>query len=267
MTLIDTHIHLFLKQFDNDRDDVVKRAVGCNVGAMLLPNINSSTIEPMLNLSNKYPAYCYPALGLHPTSVKKNFSDELYIIEQELEKHKFYAIGEIGFDLYWDKTFIHEQIKAFIEQIKLAEKFHLPVIVHVRNAFKEVFDALKNVDFQIYNGVFHCFSGNLEQASKVIEMGFKIGIGGVVTYPNSGLQKVVKETDLNNIVLETDAPYLAPVPFRGKRNEASYLPYIAESIALLKKLSTEEVAFTTTKTAMEIFNIMVTDFNYLTPAR
>lgn len=250
--MIDTHTHIYLPEFDTDRDLIIQNAKNKGVKQLYLPNIDSTSIVTIIEVCKKYPDYCFPMMGLHPGSVKENYSEELEIIEQWLLKEKFYAIGEIGLDLYWDKTYIEEQKIVFIKQMELAQQHNLPVIIHIRNAFDEIFTILDNMK-KIPQGIFHCFSGNIGQAEKAINMGFLLGIGGVVTFKNSGLQKIVQTAGLKNLVLETDAPYLAPTPFRGKRNEPAYLKYIAEKIAELTNTSTEEVIQVTTDNSLKIF--------------
>ena len=255
MQFIDTHTHLFLPEFDSDRDQVIINAQENGVEKALLPNVDRSTIEHMLNLVDKYPDFCYSMMGLHPTSVQKNYKEELANVESWLNKRKFYAIGEIGIDLYWDKTFKTQQEEAFRYQLDLAKKYNLPVVIHARESFDEIFRILDEVIDEKLNGVFHAFTGNESQAGRIIEWGFKIGIGGIVTFKNSGLDKVVYNIDINNIVLETDSPYLAPVPKRGKRNESSYITYIAQKIAEIKNISLKEVAQITTNNAKQLFRL------------
>lgn len=256
MIFIDTHTHLYLKEFDDDLNQIVEKAISKGVKYMLLPNIDSTSTRKMLKICRNFPNNCLPMIGLHPTSVKSNFKDELSIVEKYLSKEKFCAIGEIGIDLYWDNTFYEEQVEAMKFQINIAKKHKLPIVIHSRNSFDEVFKVLSESKFPEMRGVFHCFSGSVEDAKKVInELGFKLGIGGIVTFKNSGLDKVVKEIDLKNIVLETDSPFLAPIPFRGKRNESAYTILIAEKIASIKNVTIEEVAETTSKTSIELFNI------------
>lgn len=252
LTMIDTHTHIYLPEFDKDRDSIIQNAKNNGVKYLYLPNIDSSSIEPMIEVCNKNPNYCFPMIGLHPGSVKENYLQELEIVEQWFSKEKFCAIGEIGLDLYWDKTFIEEQKIVFIRQMELALQHNLPVVIHVRNAFDDVFKTLDSMQ-KIPQGIFHCFSGNIEQAKKVISMGFMLGIGGVVTFNNSGLQKIVQTIGLDHIVLETDAPYLAPTPYRGKRNEPSYLKFITAKIAELTNTSIDDVIQITTTNALKIF--------------
>lgn len=258
MIFIDTHTHLYLDEFSDDLNQVVEKAINKGVKYMLLPNIDSTSIEKMLKLCQTFPDNCFPMIGLHPTSVKSNFENELKIVENYLAKSNFYAIGEIGIDLYWDKTFYKEQLEAMRFQIHLAKERNLPIVIHSRNSFDEVFTVLSELKFPEMRGVFHCFSGSVDQAKKVIaELGFKLGIGGVVTFKNSGLDKVVKEIDLKDIILETDSPFLAPMPFRGKRNESAYTIIIAEKIAAIKNIAIEEIANETTNTALELFKLKI----------
>ena len=255
MILIDTHTHLYLEEFDEDRQQVVENAIDNNIRYMMLPNIDSSYIKPMMELSDMFPENCFPMMGLHPTYVKKNYRDELFIVDEWLEKEKFYGIGETGIDLYWDKTFINEQKIAFSHQIELAKKYKLPIVIHSRDSFNEIYPILEELNSPDLTGVFHCFTGNVEQAEKIISLGLKLGIGGVLTFKNSGLDKVVERISLDHIVLETDSPYLTPTPFRGKRNQSSYINHIAERLALVKNVSKEMVAETTSENAIQVFNI------------
>jgi TatD DNase family protein len=256
MNLIDTHTHIFLEEFDSDREITIARAKENGITKVFLPNVDNTTIQRVLAFSKQYPDFCYPLMGLHPTSVKENFMDELRIVMELLEKDKFYGIGETGIDLYWDKTFLDLQKESFKIQIELAKKYNLPLIIHVRESFTEVFEILDQMNDSSLKGVFHCFSGNYEQALKIIEYGgFKLGIGGVVTFKNSGLDKVISQIDLEHLVLETDAPYLAPVPFRGQRNECSYILNIAQKIAEIYQTSVEKVAEITSRNAICLFNL------------
>jgi len=255
MQLIDTHSHIFLPEFDSDRDQIIKAAKQSGVESILLPNVDYSTVDQLLSLVSKYPGYCFPMMGLHPTSVKENYKEELQTIENLLVKEKFFAIGEIGIDLYWDKTFRSEQEEAFRYQIDLAKKHNLPIVIHARESFDEIFTVMHDVMDEKLRGVFHAFTGNDIQARQIIEWGFKIGIGGIVTFKNSGLDKIVNNIDINHIVLETDSPYLAPVPKRGKRNESAYITYIAQKIAEIKSIDIEKVAEITTKNAKQLFRI------------
>ena len=255
MNFIDTHTHLYLPDFDEDREEVMERAREQKVTKMILPNIDSESIEPLKAMVNQYPGTCYPLIGLHPTSVDKAYHNELHQIVKELENGNYLGIGEIGIDLYWDKTYIKEQAEAFEFQLRLARETKLPAIIHARNSFDEIFEVMDNIPSDGLIGIFHAFTGSLEQARKIIDMGFKLGIGGIVTFKNAGLDVVLKDIDLNHIVLETDSPYLAPVPKRGKRNESAYIPLIAEKIAGVLQVTINEVADMTTRNAFEIFNL------------
>ncbi len=251
--LIDTHCHLYLEEFKQDMDEVMKRAMAAGIERFYLPAIDSSTTTAMLSLESAFPGTCYAMMGLHPCSVKENYKEELEEVNNWLSKRKFAAIGEIGLDLYWDSTFIKEQFEAFNVQIELAINNKLPIVIHTRNAMAETIEVVNNFKGKI-KGIFHCFGGTMEEAAQIIDLGFYLGIGGVVTYKKSGLDEVLKNIDLKHIVLETDAPYLTPVPFRGKRNESSYLKYIQERIAEIKNVSAEEVASITSTNASVIFN-------------
>jgi len=255
MNLIDTHTHLYLSEFDNDRERVIKSAMNNGIRKFLLPNIDNNTVLPMLKLASQFPEACYPMIGLHPTSVKNNYDKELIRIANWLPKETFYAIGEIGIDLYWDKTYKEEQMKAFREQIGLALNNHLPVVIHIRESFDEVFQILDEFKPDYPKGIFHSFTGNLDQAHRAIAMGFKLGIGGIVTFKNAGLDKIVKDINPEHIVLETDSPYLAPVPKRGKRNESSYMVFTTQKIAELHNISIEKIAEITTQNAIKIFKL------------
>jgi TatD DNase family protein len=255
---IDTHAHLYLEEFDGTREDTIRRATEVGVSTFLLPNIDSSSWGPMLDLCRVFPGQCLPMAGLHPTSVvPATVKSELDMVKVRLEQEKFWAIGEIGIDLYWDKTFLEEQKMAFREQLHIAKEVYLPAVIHMRNSFNEVWEIVKDEAGPVLNGVFHCFSGNLEQARKVIDAGFKLGIGGVITFKNSGLQEVVKSVGLQHLILETDAPYLAPVPYRGQRNEPAYIPIIASRIAEITGKTLQEVAYVTTENAMKLFKLPV----------
>lgn len=254
LKLIDTHTHLYLNDFAADIDEVIKRASDEGVEKFYLPAIDSSEIQNIFSLEEKYPDKCIAMTGLHPCSVKENYKEELDVIHQWLQRRKFAAIGEIGLDFYWDKTFAEQQYEVFHQQIKWALQFNLPIVIHTRNTMQETIDAVKEYSGKGLRGIFHCFSGSYQNALEIIDAGFYLGIGGVVTYKNSGLAEVVKQINLEHIVLETDAPYLTPVPFRGKRNESSYLKYIVEKIAEIKNISAEQVGNITTKNAENIFN-------------
>lgn len=256
MQLVDTHTHIFSSEFDSDRSHAIERAKSIGIQYMVLPNIDSTSIDAMLKTAREYPNFCFSTMGLHPTSVKSDFENELRIVEKHLEKDKFAAVGEIGIDLYWDKTFFKEQQSAFRHQLRLAKKYKLPVIIHSRNSFPEIFDIVDQENNNDLRGVFHSFTGSLNDYKHIVAYGgFMVGIGGVVTYKNGGVDKVVKEMDLNHIVLETDSPYLSPVPLRGKRNESANLSLIAQKVADITGLSVNEIAKATTNNANSLFSI------------
>lgn len=255
MKLIDSHTHLYLPEFNNDRDEVVERALEKGINKMLMPNIDINSLEAMRNCEERYPGNCYSMIGLHPTSVKEDYQEQLDFLEQKAGESRFIAIGEIGIDLYWDKTFIDQQITAFRRQILYAEAHNLPVVIHSRNAFPEVFSVLEGVEGTLPKGVFHAFTGSLEDAQRAVAMGFKLGIGGIVTFKNSGLDKIILETGIENLILETDSPYLAPVPHRGKRCESSYIAIINQKLAEIFSMSPEETALVTYKNSIELFDL------------
>lgn len=255
MELIDSHTHLYLKEFDNDRDEVIRNAVSRGVTRMFLPNISSHTVRPMLTMAETYPAHCFPMIGLHPGSVTPAFENELENIHSWIDKGTFYAIGETGMDLYWDKTYRDEQEKAFTAQVRWAVEYDLPLVIHSRNAFDEIMAVLEREKRPGLRGVFHSFTGTAEQAMRVIGLGFLLGINGIVTYRNSGLEEVIRKTGLTPVVLETDAPYLTPVPYRGKRNESIYLVHTAVHISRLLDIEPDEVARVTTGNALRLFDI------------
>ena len=253
MYFIDTHSHLYLKDFSNDIAEVLVRAEEKNVKKIFFPAIDSSTHEDMIVLEEKYPQTFKSMMGLHPCSVKENFKDELKIVEDYLSKKQFIAIGEIGLDFYWDTNFVQQQYEAFNIQMQWALERNMPIVIHTRNAMQETIDAVKPFANKGLKGIFHCFGDTVEKAEQIITMGFLLGIGGVVTYKKSGLDETLKHIDLKHIVLETDAPYLTPVPFRGKRNESSYLELIATKVAEIKNVSLEEVKTITTSNAEKLF--------------
>ncbi len=253
MEFIDTHTHLYLPEFDGDREAVIQRAREAGVSKMFLPNIDRESVQPMMELVGQFPDACYPMMGLHPGSVDAAHEQNLKKIREQLDQIPVYAIGEIGIDLYWDQTYREEQMHVFSIQLRWALDRDLPVVIHIRNSFPEVFEVLESVWATGGKGIFHCFSGNLAQARRAIDMGFLLGIGGVLTFRNSGLQQVVKQVGLEHLVLETDAPYLAPVPYRGKRNESSYLPLVAEALAGIREVPVEEVSRHTTRNANTLF--------------
>lgn len=256
MRFIDTHTHLYSESFDEDRKDIIERAIEQGVQTMLLPNIDLDSIDPMHDLCASFPKNCYPMMGLHPGSVDERWEDHLQVIRSYLYTRKYIAVGEIGMDLYWDRTFLQQQQEAFRIQVNWAKELKLPIVIHAREAFEEIFEVIDELHDGTLRGVFHCFTGNIEQAMKIREYGtFKMGIGGVLTFKKSGLDQVIKTVPMEYLVLETDSPYLAPAPHRGKRNESSYLALIAEKLAEIKQLRMEEVALITSKNAMEIFTI------------
>lgn len=242
MRHIDTHSHLFLPEFDQDRDRVVRQALLTGVEKMILPNVDRSTFASMMAMVTQYPDHTFPAMGVHPSSVKEDYRDELAFVEKQLQEHAFIAVGEIGLDLYWDKTFFEEQKKALEIQVNWAKSLGLPVIIHVRDAFEEIMKCLKPLQNGSLKGVFHCFSGSYEQAQRIIDLGFLLGIGGVVTFKNSKLPQTIEKLALSSLVTETDAPYITPHPHRGTRNESSYIPLIVEKIAEIKQQRMEETA-------------------------
>jgi TatD DNase family protein len=253
MRLIDTHTHLYTKEFEKDFEQVLERARKAGVVKFYLPCIDSEVIGDMLRLEEKYPSEFFAMMGLHPASVKENFLQELKVIEEYLSKRKFAAVGEIGLDFYWDTTFKQEQFEAFNRQMELALQHESPIVIHTRNAMKETIEAVKPFAAKGLRGIFHCFGDSYEAAKKIIAMGFYLGIGGVLTYKNANLGDAIKDIPLEHIVLETDAPYLSPVPYRGKRNESSYLTVIAESLARVKSMTAEEIAEITSANAEKIF--------------
>ena len=257
MNFIDTHTHLFASEFKDDIDIVVKNAINSGVSKMLLPNIDSSTTNNMLQLCNKYPQHCFPMIGLHPCSVKKdNIDKEILHVEEMLNKNKFIAIGEIGLDLYWDKSTLSYQKVAFESQIKLAKKYQLPIVIHVRDSFNEAIEIVEKLNNENLSGVFHCFTGNIEEAERIINLqNFYLGIGGVVTFKNGGINKIINQISLDNIILETDSPYLTPTPFRGKRNESKYLVNIAQKMSEIYEIDINEIANKTSSNAINLFKI------------
>ncbi|MFA6084357.1 TatD family hydrolase [Mucilaginibacter sp.] len=255
MVLTDTHTHLYYQTDNTLRADLMQRCLDNKIDRLFLPNVDAASIPLMFDLLDAYPDNCYPMLGLHPCSVKADWEHELMLMQPALHKHAIYAIGEIGIDLYWDKTFLTEQIQAFKLQIKWAKQMNLPIVIHCRDAFDEVYKVLQDEKDEKLRGIFHCFTGTREQAEKIIDLGFYLGIGGVVTYKNAGLDKILPQIDLKHIVLETDSPYLSPVPYRGKPNESSYLTYIAQKVAELYQTSIENVANITTENSIKVFGV------------
>ena len=257
MQLIDTHTHMYGEEFDEDRALAVERAVNVGVTRMLLPAIDSTTLERQESLVRAYPNLFRQMIGLHPTSVTDDFESELGLVESKLKNNpnEYVAIGEIGLDLYWDKTFQEQQIEVLKYQMLLAEQYNKPVELHIRNAYPEMFDVLKDLNRPYYKGVFHCYSGTMEEAYQAIEMGFLLGIGGVLTYKKSLLPEIVKNIPLDKIVLETDSPYLAPMPYRGKRNESAYVLEVARKMSSIKEVELEEIAMQTTHNAISMFSL------------
>jgi TatD DNase family protein len=253
--LTDTHTHLYSEEFDLDRTEMMQRAIDNGVSRFFVPAIDSACTQSMYDLERDYPNNVFLMMGLHPTYVKDNYLQELQHVENELTKRKFVAIGEIGIDLYWDKTHLKEQQIVFRKQIQLAKNYKLPIVIHCREAFDEIFEILEEEKSPELFGIFHCFTGTHEQALKAISYNMKLGIGGVVTFKNGKIDQFLNNIDLKHIVLETDSPYLAPIPFRGKRNESSYLVNIVDKLALLYGVSIEEIATLTTANSVEIFGI------------
>jgi TatD DNase family protein len=255
MNLVDTHCHIYSDEFDLDRPEMMGRAESEGITKMLMPAIDSSTHRQMLALEVEFPGRSLSMMGLHPCSVKENYKEELGIAEQWFQRRRFVAVGETGLDFYWDLTYTKQQYDVFQQQIDWALEYEIPVVIHSRNSIDECIGmAAKNQTGKL-KGVFHCFSGSPEQAQRIIDLDFYLGIGGVLTFKKAGLDAVLKEIDLKNVILETDAPYLAPVPFRGKRNECSYLKYIAEKLAEVKAMSVEEIAAITTENARRLFSL------------
>src|SRR5688572_12224770 len=250
---IDTHAHIYHEDFVSDRIDMLQRCMDKRVTKIFMPNVDHTSIDAMLELEDRSSGQCIPMMGLHPCSVKKGFERELYLVEDWLSKRKFSAVGEIGTDLYWDKSLYEYQKEAFLLQISWAKKYRLPIVIHCRESINETIELVQQVHDGNLTGVFHCFSGNAEQATQVIKLGFYLGIGGVATFKNGGLDKVLPDIELKHLVLETDSPYLAPVPHRGKRNEPSYIPLVAKKVAEFKDLSIDEVQRATTENALKLF--------------
>jgi len=255
MILTDTHTHLYSEAFDKDRPEVIKNAMNLGVERFFIPAIDSTYTEAMFNLRDSHPENIFLMMGLHPTHVKENYKEELRHVEEMLSEQKFYAVGETGMDLYWDKTFLEQQREAFRFQIQLAKKHKLPIVIHCRDAFDEIFDVLESEKGDGLFGIFHCFTGTLDQAHKAISHNMKLGIGGVVTFKNGKIDTFLKEIPLKHIVLETDSPYLAPAPYRGKRNESAYLIHVLEKLSGVYGVSQEKIADITTENSKEVFGI------------
>lgn len=255
MIITDTHTHLYSTEFDQDRNEMIQRAIDAGVTRFFIPAIDSTFTPSMYELEKAYPENIFLMMGLHPTHVKDNYLDELQHVEEELSKRKFFAVGEIGIDLFWDKTHLPQQQDAFRKQIQLAKQYKLPIVIHCREAFDEIFEILEEEKSTDLFGIFHCFSGTYEQALQAISYNMKLGIGGVVTFKNGKIDQFLNQIDLKHIVLETDSPYLAPVPFRGKRNESSYLINVIDKLSMIYNLSKEEIALITTQNSKAIFGI------------
>ncbi len=255
MVLTDTHTHLYYEKDQAQLDQLMQRALDNQVSRLFLPNVDVESIPMVMNLAKNYPEHCFPMLGLHPCDVKADFRNQLQTIHDQIPHQPIYAIGEIGIDLYWDKSTLENQLEAFRAQIGWAKKLNLPIVIHCRDAFDEVYQVLLSENDEKLRGIFHCFTGSLEQAHKIIDLGFYLGIGGVVTYKNAGLDTVVAHVPLEHLVLETDSPYLTPVPFRGKPNESSYLIHVAQKVADLHQTSFANLAAITTENSIKIFGI------------
>ena len=253
--MIETHAHIYLEEFKTDIGEVIERGQEVGIASIYMPNIDHASIDDMLELEQRFPEYCIPMMGLHPCSVKKDFEKELYLVEEWLAKRNFVAVGEIGTDLYWDKNFEAEQIEAFKIQSKWAIHYNIPIIIHCRESLDLTIKLVKEIKEDGFTGVFHCFNGNVDQAKKIYDLGFYIGLGGVSTFKNAGMDKVIPFIDMDNVVLETDSPYLAPTPNRGKRNEPSFLKLIAQRIADLRETSLENIQDITTVNAQKLFKV------------
>lgn len=252
---IDSHAHVYLQDFDTDREEMLLRCQEHAVQKIYMPNIDGTSIDAMMEVEIKYPGRCLAMMGLHPCSAKGHFEKELYLVEGWLAKRKFAALGEIGIDLYWDKTYWEQQREAFLIQMKWAKKYQLPVVIHCRESLEETITMVESLADENMKGVFHCFSGTQEQANRILKLGFYLGIGGVATFKNGGLDKMIPTLDINSILLETDSPYLSPVPHRGKRNEPAYIPIIAQRVANLKNISLQELQKATTENATTLFRV------------
>ncbi|MBN1953328.1 MAG: TatD family hydrolase [Bacteroidales bacterium] len=255
MQLIDTHSHLYLDDFQNDISAIIRRAQEQGISQIILPNIDAASVAHLLKLAEDYPGICIPLPGLHPTHVRENYLEELDTIYGLMDVNKYKAIGEIGIDLYWDKTFYREQVSAFEYQLTLALRHDLPVVIHARDSFHEILQVVRKAEFTGLQGVFHAFTGDSEQAREIVERGFFLGVGGIITFKNSHLPEVISRVPLERLVLETDSPFLAPVPHRGKRNESSYVIHVAQRLAELKNVSIEQVAQQTTENACKLFSL------------
>lgn len=255
MIITDTHTHLYSEAFDEDRDAMMQRALNAGVKRFFIPAIDSTYTQAMLDLESNFPENVFLMMGLHPTHVKENYKEELALVEEWLAKRKFYAVGEIGIDLYWDKTFLRQQQEAFVYQIRLAKKHQLPIVIHCRESFDEIFEILEQEKGDDLFGIFHCFTGTLEQAHQALSYNMKLGIGGVATFKNGKIDQFLDQVDLKHIVLETDSPYLAPVPYRGKRNESAYVIQVLEKLSYIYGKPVEEIAEITTLNSVEVFGV------------
>ena len=255
ITITDTHTHLYSEEFDQDRNEMIQRAIDAGVSRFFIPAIDSNCTESMYDLEKNHPENVFLMMGLHPTYIKENYEEELQHVENELARRKFYAIGEIGIDLYWDKTHLPQQQIAFRRQIQFAKHYKLPIVIHCREAFDEIFEILEEEKSTELFGIFHCFSGTYEQALQAISYNMKLGIGGVVTFKNGKIDQFLHQIDLKHIVLETDSPYLAPIPFRGKRNESSYIVNVVDKLTQIYGLTANEIAAITTENSKAIFGI------------
>ncbi|WP_299884995.1 TatD family hydrolase [uncultured Lacinutrix sp.] len=255
MIITDTHTHLYSEAFDEDRVEMMQRTLDANISRLFVPAIDSNYTASMLQLEKDYPDHVFLMMGLHPTHVKDNYKDELLHVEEMLNSHKFYAVGEIGIDLYWDKSTLAIQQDAFRYQIKLAKQYQLPIVIHCREAFDEIFEILEEEKSEDLFGIFHCFTGTLEQANQAISYNMKLGIGGVATFKNGKIDQFLNKIDLNHIVLETDSPYLAPKPYRGKRNESSYILKVLEKLSEIYSISEEKIADITTQNSKAVFGV------------
>ena len=253
--IIDTHSHIYLPEFDADRAEMVKRAENEGISLILMPAIDNQTHSRMVGVEQDFSGTCRGMMGLHPCSVNERYQEELKIVQDHFEQREFVAVGETGLDFYWDRTFTKEQYESFQIQIELAMQYDIPIVIHSRNSIDECIKVIGNNQKGNLKGVFHCFSGNIEQAKQITELGFYLGIGGVITFKNSGLDQVMVDVDMTNVILETDAPYLAPVPFRGKRNECSYLKYVVEKLSEIKNISKDEIEMVTTENAKKLFSL------------
>lgn len=255
MIITDTHTHLYSEAFEKDQKAMIQRAMDAGVERFFVPAIDSTYTQSMLDLESNYPENVFLMMGLHPTHVKENYKEELALVEEWLSKRKFYAVGEIGIDLYWDKTFLKQQHEAFVYQIRLAKKHQLPIVIHCRDAFDEIFEILEQEKGEDLFGIFHCFTGTLKQAHKALSYNMKLGIGGVVTFKNGKIDQFLDQIDLRHIVLETDSPYLAPAPHRGKRNESAYITRVLEKLSTIYNIPKEDIAEITTENSKEVFGI------------